>query len=328
MHGYLKIQKIYNFLALRYRYVASGSLNFKMKKEKKLSKSTYIGLGIAGALILLGLILALMKVSFFDWTTFYFVLGIALVIGGMPFFIDLLVESKREASIEQMFLEFARDLVEGVKAGTPISKSIINVRDKDYGSLSVHVSKLANQISLGIPVKDALDTFGKDIRSQVISRAISLIREAETSGGKIETILESVAFSVSQIEKLRKERKAAIYNLTVQGYIIFLIFILIMLIMQFKILPITSQLNIGGSLEGLDSAGLGGFSGGSGQTMDSTSFAMPFLFLLITQGFFAGLIIGKISEGSVKAGLKHSFVMVALAWLISSGANIFLKGGA
>jgi flagellar protein FlaJ len=291
----------------------------------KLTKSNYIGIGIACAMLLISAVLLLLKVSFFDSTTFYFVLGIALVIGGMPFFMSLLLESKREASINQMFLEFARDMVEGVKSGTPISKSIINTKNKDYGSLSPYVDKLANQIALGIPVKDALETFARDINSPVISRAISLIREAETSGGKIETILESVAFSVAQIEKLRKERKAAISNLTVQGYIIFLIFILIMLIMQFKILPITAQLNVGGSLEGLDSAGIGGISGGGGSGLDPKAFAMPFLFLLIAQGFFAGIIIGKISEGSVRAGLKHSFILVAIAWIVSSSANIFLK---
>ena len=52
--------------------------------------------------------------------------------------------------------------------------------------------------------------------------------------------------------------------------------------------------------------------------------ARSFLYLLITQGFFAGLVIGKISEGNVRSGLKHSFVLVALALLISTGANVFL----
>ena len=58
-----------------------------------------------------------------------------------------------------MFLEFSRDLVEGVKTGTPISKSVINIRNKNYGSLNPYIDKLANQISLGIPIKDALDNF-------------------------------------------------------------------------------------------------------------------------------------------------------------------------
>jgi hypothetical protein len=47
--------------------------------------------------------------------------------------------------------------------------------------------------------------------------------------------------------------------------------------------------------------------------------------LLLFQGFFAGLVIGKISEGTIKSGLKHSFVLVAVALLISTGANIFLN---
>ncbi|MBM3247790.1 type II secretion system F family protein, partial [Candidatus Pacearchaeota archaeon] len=105
-----------------------------------------------------------------------------------------------------MFLEFARDLVEGVKSGTPINKSIVNLRGKDYGSLNKHVDKLANQIAVGIPVKDALEVFSSDIGSSIITRAISLIKEAERSGGRIENVLDSVTFSLGQIEKLKKER--------------------------------------------------------------------------------------------------------------------------
>jgi len=39
------------------------------------------------------------------------------------------------------------------------------------------------------------------------------------------------------------------------------------------------------------------------------------------QGFFAGLVIGKLSEGSTKAGLKHSFIMMALAYLMTTGVR-------
>jgi len=299
-----------------------------MKLKIKLTKSAKVGIIASAAIIFISALLLLLRVSFFDIKAFYFVLGVALVIGVLPFFIGILVESRREDNLNMMFLEFSRDLVEGVKSGTPISKSIINLREKDYESLNPFISKLANQIGIGIPVKDALETFASDIKSSVISRAVSLIKEAETSGGKIETILESVAFSVSQIEKLKKERKAAIYNLAVQGYIIFLIFIVIMLVMQFKILPITTQLNMGSG--GVDTAGTGlagiaGFGGsGGGSKMTAEDFSKLFLMLLITQGFFAGLVIGKISEGSLRAGLKHSFILVAISWLMSTGANIFL----
>jgi flagellar protein FlaJ len=288
------------------------------------TKSNLMGIIFAIVIIIVSLILLYTEVI--DSKTFYFVLGIAVVIAGMPFFVNLLLESKNEASIDQMFLEFSRDLVEGVRAGSPISKSIANIKNKNYGSLSPHVVKLANQISLGIPVKDALNVFAKEINSPVISRAISLIREAERSGGKIEVILESVSYSISQVEKLKKERKAAIYNLTVQGYIIFFIFIIIMLIMEFKILPMTENLNLETGIGdlGAGTTGFGVEKTNSGK-FSSSDFTRPFLFLIIAQGFFAGLVIGKISEGSVKGGLKHSFILVAVAWLIATGANVFLN---
>jgi len=285
--------------------------------KNKINKSMLVGM-IAGAITIL-ISVFLVYLDQINMNLFYFIISLSIVIIALPFFFNFLLESNNERNKDQMFLEFARDLVEGVKSGTPISKSIINVKDKDYGSLSLHVSKLANQIALGIPVKDALDVFSREVKSSVISRSISLIREAELSGGKIETILESVAYSVSQIEKLRKERKAAIYNLVVQGYIIFIIFILIMLIMQFKILPITSELNMdsGGSVD------ISGISTGLGKRTNIGDISNSFLYLLITQGFFAGLVIGKISEGSIKSGLKHSFILVALAFIISTGAKVF-----
>jgi hypothetical protein len=37
---------------------------------------------------------------------------------------------------------------------------------------------------------------------------------------------------------------------------------------------------------------------------------IQFLYLLVAQGFFAGLVIGKLGEGSIKAGVKHSFILM------------------
>ena len=293
----------------------------EFNKKPVINKSELIGI-VAGSIIIL-VCLILFFTNIMDTAALSFVLGIAVVIGGIPFFMNLLLDSQQERDKDQMFLEFARDLVEGVRSGTPISKSIINIKTKDYSSLNPHIHKLANQIALGIPVKDALEIFAKDVNSSVISRAVSLIREAEKSGGRIENILESVSFSVSQIETLKKERKAAVYNLTVQGYIIFLIFIVIMLVMQFNILPMVGTLDLGGASSGFSTIGTS-LKAESAVKTDSLDFAKPFLLLLLAQGFFAGLVIGKISEGRIKYGLKHSFILVALAWLISTGANLVL----
>jgi flagellar protein FlaJ len=294
------------------------------KKQININKAQIVGIVIALSVIILSVIF--IKNS----DLVYFLMGISLIIGGIPFFISLIMESNQTRQKDEMFLEFSRNLVESVKAGTPISKSILNVRGKDYGALNPYINKLANQIAIGIPLQAAFDTFARDVNSETVTRAVGIISESEKAGGEIEEVLESVAISVSQVEKLRKERRAAMYTLVVQGYIIFFIFIVIMLIMQFKILPIAAGLgeNIGGSSSESASSSLGGmgFSGmfGGGEKATCEELARPFIWLLIVQGFFVGLVIGKLSEGKIKYGLKHSFILLAIALLIYTGANVIL----
>jgi len=230
----------------------------RLSRLTRLNKFQIIGVIVAIIIVILS------SIFMFGSDIFYFILGIAFVIAGLPFFLSLVLESRSAEEKEQMFLEFSRNLVESVKAGTPISKSILNIQQKDYGVLNPHVKKLANQISLGIPIKTALETFARDVESKTVTRAVTIIGEFEKAGGRIEEILESVVKSVSQIEKLRKERRAAMYTLVVQGYIIFLIFIVIMLVMQFKVLPIAAELGTGvGDVQASEIGNVGGLSWGT-----------------------------------------------------------------
>lgn len=274
-------------------------------------------IGIGGAIVTIGLALAFMNTRFF-----FFLIGTAVLIGAAPFVFTLINETRMKGEKEDMFLEFARNLVESVKTGTPINRSIINLRSKSYGVLTSHIRKLANQISLGIPLNTALKTFSKDVSNKTISRALTLIGQAEKAGGNIGEILESVAGAVSMSDKLKKERQAAVSTLIIQGYIIFFIFMIIILVMQFRILPMLSGI---GGFSAETAGGLVGGVGG-GTAISAEELSSSFLYLLLVQGFFSGLMIGKLAEGSVKAGIKHSFTLMLIAFLISSGSNILFPG--
>jgi archaeal flagellar protein FlaJ len=283
-----------------------------------MQKMHWIGIALGAAVILASVIF------FREDNIFFFLIGIGVLVISLPFLASIVIETNLEKDKNEKFLEFSRNLAESVKTGTPIGKSIINMRNKNFGSLTGHVQKLANQISIGIPINRALQTFANDIGSDTIRRAVSLIREAEAAGGQIDKILDSVANSIYQIEKLKKERRAAIYNLVVQGYIIFFIFIGIMLIMQFKILPLTSDVSGIGTVGSFDVTAPPTADAGGGAGPTPEQMARPFLFLLLVQGIFTGFTIGKLAEGTIKAGIKHSFILSVSAFLVSSGARVFL----
>ena len=166
----------------------------------------------------------------------------------------------------------------------------------------------------------ALHTFAKDVNNKSISRSITLIGQAEKAGGDIGKILEDVAEAVSTSDKIKKERKASISTLVVQGYIIFFVFMVIVLVMQFKIIPIINNISGIGISGGL--AGIGGLPAGGG-SFDQSALADSFFYLLLIQGLFSGLTIGKLADGNIKSGIKHSFALMLSSFLISTIANLF-----
>jgi hypothetical protein len=91
----------------------------------------------------------------------------------------------------------------------------------------------------------------------------------------------------------------------------------IVLVMQFKILPMVSSIS---------DIGVSGFGGiGGGEKISESEIANSFMYLLLIQGLFSGLTIGKLSEGHIKSGLKHSFTLVFFAFIISAGANVLMS---
>ena len=91
---------------------------------------------------------------------------------------------------------------------------------------------------------------------------------------------------------------------------------IIVLVMQFKIIPLLSGIQGASSLDvelGVSTQ----FENVQGEVTNS------FLYLILIQGFFSGLAIGKLAEGSIKSGVKHSFALSMMAFVISAGANIF-----
>jgi flagellar protein FlaJ len=275
---------------------------------KILSIKNFIGSVIAV------IIIAISYLTIEPGNLFYFISVIALIIAVFPFVLSIILLQGRQQEKEEKFLEFTRDLVESVKSGTPINKAIMNLQGRDYGALSMHIRKLANQVAIGISLNVSLRNFGRETKSPVISRAVTLIYEAQRAGGDITAIVESVSNSVNQIEGLRKDRMASISNLAVQGYIIFMVFISIMLILEFAILPMVSEFAASdvGNLNVKTSA------------IENKDFSQPLFLMLIVQSIFAGLVIGKIAEGSLKDGIKHSFSLLGLTLIIVTGIRALL----
>lgn len=273
-------------------------------------------IGIAIALVLIALDFAM----FFGTKWFFSIIILALTIGWTQFWIDFYREIQRQKEIEVKFLEFIRSLVGTVKSGIPVPNAILHVSNEDYGSLSPYVKKLAHQIEWGIPIHAAMINFSNDTDNAVIKRSVSIVIEADKAGGDISDVLESVSQSVFNIKRLKEERKASMNSQIVQGYIIFFIFIGIMLVLQVWLGPQLSNMGDMGQADVSTMSFLPGIGGGTGEKVDMDRI---FFSMVLLQGFFTGLMIGKFSEGKLRNGLLHSLILITIATLIIT----LVKGG-
>jgi len=259
--------------------------------------------------------LALIAISYFflyesqsRWFKPLIAMGLFTII--FQFWMDSINESKRQIELEEKFLEFMRSISDGVKAGIPIPKAIMELSDSDFGSLTPYVRKLINQIEWGIPLRDAMVRFAKETNNAVVKRSVSIIIEAEQGGGNISGVLTSVTNSILQIKKIKNERRSNIFSQIIQGYVVFFIFIGIMIVLQVYLLPQLGDIG-GTSLTGLQVNAAEGAG-----VSEGINFNIIFTGLIIIQGLFSGLVVGKFSEGSLLSGLKHSLIMVLVGYLL------------
>ncbi len=262
---------------------------------------------------------------------------IAVSVGWSQFWIDFFINSRRQKELESMFPEFVRNLVGAVKSGMPVGRAIVYVSKTDYGALTPFVVKLANQVEWAIPVHKALLNFANETKNGVIKRSIATVIEAEVSGGNIEDVLETVTNSVIEIKKIKMARRTSIHSQLVQSYIIFIVFLGVMIVIQNLLIPYIADIetkNIGGGgMEGtasiamssaalggavrtiqIDYSSLGAFIGTFGAWL--TSIRGVFLMLSLIQALFAGLVLGKLAEGDIRSGVKHSLILMTTAFFV------------
>lgn len=200
--------------------------------------------------------------------------------------------------IELRFPEFLRDVSENIRSGMTLPQAITATKKADYGLLDPYLDKIAVQIDWGIPFNKILENFAKG-KTDVIKRTISVIDEAIKGGGNIAQVLDTVGTSVTEINNLHKERQASTYSQMLIGYVIFFVFLGVLIALQKFLIP-----------------GMG-FSG-TGTVGVMINYGILFKQMILIQGFFSGLVVGKMSEGKLITGLKHSMVLMVVGYLVLS----------
>jgi flagellar protein FlaJ len=205
-------------------------------------------------------------------------------------------EFRKIRQIESAFPKYLGDIAENISAGMTLPQAMRSVDHIDYGMLSKHVKDISSKISWGVPFEKVMQDFARKTRSKLMGRNVQTIIETHRSGGSMDTVLRSVAQSLVELEKIKKERSASVYSQMINGYVIYVVFLGVMVGLSAILVP---AFQLEESTNDLQAA-----------------FAEIFAALIIIQGFFAGMSIGKMSEGTFVAGVKHAMVLVIVGYTV------------
>jgi flagellar protein FlaJ len=214
-------------------------------------------------------------------------------------------------SLEDKLPEFLRDVAESGKFGMTLASSIRSAAKGRYGDLTPEIKRMAAQIGWGISATEALKLFSERVETPLVRRTCGIIIKAANAGGNVADILSLVSNDIkeTQLERAEKELNMTAYMVVI--YVAFFVFLATVLILNAVFIP---QIQNAGGKGGGDSALQQGATTVNAQLIPEVRFI--YLASALIHGLGDGITAGMLENGQVANGLRHSFIMVFLAYIM------------
>ncbi|RUM34007.1 MAG: type II secretion protein F [Archaeoglobus sp.] len=233
---------------------------------------------------------------------------IGLIIMLLPFVVFYELKMKSARKVLRLTPIFLNKLASANESGMPIYRAIAMIAKTDTTPLKKEISKIKADLDWGISLNDALVRFANRLKVFELTRTVALLNEALKSTGNVTEVLMISAKDASNAELLRKERQSNMFMYVIIIYISFFVFIGIVYIITTTFLTTLAQSAAKVASSGAHINMLRG--------INVKTYKNIFMHASIFQGFFGGLVAGVMGEGSLSSGVKHSLIMLIIAYLL------------
>ncbi|HVP97016.1 type II secretion system F family protein [Methanoregula sp.] len=232
------------------------------------------------------------------------VMVFALIIAILPYSIDITLQKRAVRKKEELYTEFLFKLSELMRGGLDPIKAVKELAKTDLGVLTPHIRIASTSMVYGKSFEEAMKAMAKSLHSDLITRYTLLVIQASYSGGSVADLILKASEDMRSIISIEREKEGNLHQYVMIFYFAQAIIIFIVYILTTSLLPFVQQL---GATQMFGKTDIG-----------NIDFARGFFHMIILNSIFGGLIIGKISEGDSRYGLKHVVVLVAVGYLASA----------
>lgn len=262
--------------------------------DDRLKKTTWIvSIVLAVAIVSYGFL------SFWSTDTFDDFVFFAITVSVFPSAMLSYVDYKWRKAIDEHLPDLFRSIVQAQETGMTLPQAIEEASKRDYGPLTEELKKMAVQISWGMSFEESLLSLGKRVNTVLVQRTVPMIIEASRAGGRIEKVFDPMGKFIQTTLLLDKERRTQTRPYIAIIYVAFFVF-LFTLVLLFRSLFLSMQ---GSSILGAE-------------VMPQSTTERMFFHMTYIQAFFGGLVAGKMGDGAIRAGLRHSLVLMLCGFII------------
>ena len=231
-----------------------------------------------------------------------------VVIAGLivlvPYAIFYQLWNRKVMGIEAAIPEFLERMAGINEIGLTIAQGLGLMVRTNLGVLSYEIKRIKRDMDWGANIEDALVRFEHRIRTPSIARTVTLITKASYMSGDIGEVLAIAASDARMNEILKRERSTSMLIYLVIVYLASGVFLFVIGVILVMFLPILLQ-------QGGHMAAMRGVP--TAEMISGDTFALLVYHACLIQGLFSGLLAGYMGEGSLKAGVKHSCILLIIA---------------
>jgi len=238
------------------------------------------------------------------------------------YFSQVLRVEGRIKKIESIFPDFLQLVSSNLRAGMTIDRSMLLSAREEFNPLDKEILKTGKNITAGKDIGQALNDLSKRIGSRKISKTINLIVSGIKSGGNIAVILEETSVNMREKEFLEKRAASNVLMYTIFIFVAVAIGAPALFGLSNILVDVLS--NLLGNIPKVEA---------TSTIFTLSSISVPPSFILyfsisfiIIIDILASLILGLVSHGDEKEGLKYMIPLIILSLAVFTTIKLTLAG--
>jgi flagellar protein FlaJ len=206
-------------------------------------------------------------------------------------------------AVDRNIPRLLRDVTESVRSGLTLPRALEEASQRDYGPISGELERAVSMFVLGARFEDSLMFLAERLKRPTALRLCTVLVEAHQTGGKLLEVLSTSVVLFSSLEEYREEQYTNMRPYMMAVYMATLTFLVVAYILLHQFLAPLYM-----SSAGVGAKGSGLLAG----VLDINYYASLLFWASILESIFGGLVIGKIVDRNLPAGLQHSVILVAV----------------